>query len=81
MPMTKSLLLSGVRVLVPAVTLFIVCSLTLQAQYHVDTWTTVDGLPQNTVYSILQTRDGYIWFTTLDGLVRFDGVRFLIYNR
>lgn len=53
----------------------------LQAQYHVDSWTTVAGLPQNSVYSILQTRDGYVWFTTLDGLVRYDGVRFTVFNR
>lgn len=30
---------------------------------------------------IVQTRDGYLWFTTFDGLVRFDGVRFTVYNR
>jgi signal transduction histidine kinase/ligand-binding sensor domain-containing protein len=68
---------------IPAATfLLLVTSLvTLHAQYHIDVWTTVAGLPQNTVYSILQTRDGYVWFTTLDGLVRFDGVRFTVYNR
>jgi ligand-binding sensor domain-containing protein/signal transduction histidine kinase len=50
------------------------------AQYRFDAWTTDNGLPQNTVYAILQTRDGYLWFTTLDGLVRFDGVRFTVFN-
>lgn len=40
-----------------------------------------DGLPQNSVLAILQTRDGYLWLTTSDGLVRFDGVRFTIYER
>lgn len=52
-----------------------------QAQYRFDSWTTDDGLPQNSVFSILQTRDGYIWFTTLDGLVRFDGIKFKVFNR
>lgn len=52
-----------------------------QAQYRFDTWTTADGLPQNSVYSILQTADGYIWLTTLDGLARFDGVRFSVFNK
>jgi signal transduction histidine kinase/ligand-binding sensor domain-containing protein len=61
--------------------LFLTVPLELRAQYHVETWTTATGLPQNTIYSILQTRDGYIWFTTLDGLVQYDGVRFKIYNR
>ena len=30
---------------------------------------------------ILQTRDGYLWLTTFDGLVRFDGVRFTVFNK
>ena len=43
-----------------------------------EAWTSDDGLPQNSVYSILQTRRGYLWFTTLGGLVRYDGVRFIV---
>jgi signal transduction histidine kinase/sugar lactone lactonase YvrE len=50
------------------------------AQYHVDRWTTEEGLPQNTVTSIVQTRDGYLWLGTFGGLVRFDGARFTIFN-
>src|SRR2546422_9822128 len=50
------------------------------AQYQFDLWNTDNGLPQNSVNAILQTRDGYLWFTTFDGLVRFDGVRFIIFN-
>jgi signal transduction histidine kinase/ligand-binding sensor domain-containing protein len=46
-----------------------------------DTWTTEDGLPQNSVTGLTQTRDGYLWFTTNDGLVRFDGARFKIFNK
>lgn len=53
----------------------------LCAQYQVESWTTDNGLPQNTVVSILQTDDGYLWLTTLDGLVRFDGVRFTVFNK
>jgi signal transduction histidine kinase/ligand-binding sensor domain-containing protein len=53
---------------------------TAQAQYQVESWTTDNGLPQNTVRSILQTSDGYLWFTTLDGVVRYDGVRFTVFN-
>lgn len=49
-------------------------------QYHFDVWTTDNGLPQNSVSSILQTRDGFLWLTTNDGLVRYDGVRFTIFN-
>lgn len=50
-------------------------------QYRFDTWTTDNGLPQNGVREIAQTPDGYLWFTTFDGLVRFDGVRFTTYGK
>ena len=51
------------------------------AQYQIDSWTTDNGLPQNSVRAILQTRDGYLWLGTADGLVRFDGVRFTTFTR
>ncbi|HWI17157.1 MAG TPA: two-component regulator propeller domain-containing protein, partial [Vicinamibacterales bacterium] len=44
--------------------------------YSVDRWEVDDGLPQNSVISIAQTDDGYLWLGTWAGLVRFDGVRF-----
>jgi len=50
-------------------------------QYGHRSWQTDSGLPQNTVHSILQTRDGYIWLGTEGGLVRFDGVQFLVYDK
>ncbi|MEZ5427326.1 MAG: diguanylate cyclase [Pyrinomonadaceae bacterium] len=53
----------------------------LFAQYRFDSWTTDNGLPQNGVREIAQTPDGYLWFTTFDGLVRFDGVRFTNFNK
>ncbi|MBA3247242.1 MAG: hypothetical protein H0T63_04075, partial [Pyrinomonadaceae bacterium] len=52
-----------------------------QAQYRLDHWTADTGLPQNSVYAITQTRDGYLWLATLDGLARFDGVRFTVFNK
>ncbi len=51
------------------------------AQFHFDSWTTDNGLPQNGIREITQTPDGYLWFTTFDGLVRFDGVRFTTFNK
>ena len=53
----------------------------LKAQLRTDKWTTDNGLPQNSVTGIARTPDGYIWFTTNEGLVRFDGVRFKVFNR
>jgi signal transduction histidine kinase/ligand-binding sensor domain-containing protein len=39
-------------------------------------WSTEEGLPQSSVHSILQSRDGYIWLATEGGVARFDGVAF-----
>jgi ligand-binding sensor domain-containing protein/AraC-like DNA-binding protein len=50
-------------------------------RYIVTAWTVEDGLPQNSVLTMTLTRGGYIWFGTRTGLVRFDGVKFRIYNR
>ena len=53
---------------------------TLISQYASDHWRTRDGLPQATVGAIAQTKDGYIWLATEEGLVRFDGVRFTVFD-
>lgn len=47
-------------------------------QYGHDEWTSQDGLPGEAVYQILQSPDGYLWLRTSAGLVRFDGVRFVL---
>lgn len=51
------------------------------ADSRFDVWTADNGLPQNSVYSIIQSHDGYIWFTTFGGLVRYDGVRFTVFDK
>jgi signal transduction histidine kinase/ligand-binding sensor domain-containing protein/CheY-like chemotaxis protein len=48
---------------------------------HQDVWRTEDGLPQNTVPAIVQSRDGYLWAGTELGLVRFDGLRFTVFDK
>ena len=50
------------------------------SDYLVGTWQAEDGLPQNTVNCIAQTRDGYLWVGTSNGLARFDGVRFVTFR-
>jgi ligand-binding sensor domain-containing protein/signal transduction histidine kinase/CheY-like chemotaxis protein len=50
-------------------------------QYVHDVWETHRGLPQATVRAIVQTRDGYLWLGTEEGLARFDGVRFTRFAR
>jgi|GEM_PF-292756 len=49
-------------------------------QYLVRNWGLDEGLPQTTVTCFAQTPDGYLWFGTLNGLVRFDGVRFKVFG-
>lgn len=49
-------------------------------QYLHNVWTTDNGLPQSNVLSIKQTRDGYLWASTVEGLVRFNGLDFVIFN-
>ncbi|WP_415197173.1 two-component regulator propeller domain-containing protein [Silvibacterium sp.] len=51
------------------------------AQYRSTNWTAESGLPQNIVRGIAQTADGYLWIATLNGLARFDGVRFTIFDK
>ena len=48
--------------------------------FIVDVWGTADGLPQSSVIALTQTRDGYFWLGTLNGLVRFDGNAFTRFN-
>ena len=48
--------------------------------FVVKSWRTSDGLPQNSVTAIAQTREGYLWVGTRAGLARFDGVRFRAYG-
>jgi ligand-binding sensor domain-containing protein/signal transduction histidine kinase len=48
--------------------------------YTVDIFDSDAGLPQNSVISMTQTRDGYLWVGTLNGLARFDGLRFTTFD-
>ncbi len=50
-------------------------------QYGQDVWQRENGLPGNNVTSTLRARSGYLWVGTRQGLARFDGLRFEIFNR
>ena len=45
-------------------------------QYAHRVWGQEEGLFQPTIYSILQTKDGFLWLGTQDSLIRFDGMHF-----
>ncbi|HET7845493.1 MAG TPA: two-component regulator propeller domain-containing protein, partial [Xanthomonadales bacterium] len=47
--------------------------------YALDVWR--EGLPQPTVQALHQDRDGYLWLGTFEGLVRFNGVRFDVFDQ
>ena len=49
-------------------------------QYKIDGWQTEHGLPQTTVQTMYQARDGALWVGTGGGLARFDGVRFTAFE-
>ena len=51
------------------------------ANYGRQSWAMENGLPQNTVQALLQTRDGFVWLGTEVGLVRFDGNGFQVFDR
>ena len=49
--------------------------------YTLDSWSVDEGLPQITVLAIVQSRSGYIWVGTYEGLARFDGVQFTVFDK
>jgi ligand-binding sensor domain-containing protein/signal transduction histidine kinase len=52
-----------------------------EERFSVDAWGTEQGLlPQSSVLAMVQTRDGYLWLGTLNGLVRFDGLHFAVFD-
>lgn len=52
-----------------------------QVEYRQRVWTRQNGLPSNTIQAILQTQDGFLWIGTRNGLARFDGLSFSVFNR
>jgi len=52
----------------------------LITQFNIEYWTTEDGLPANDLTSIFQSSQGYLWMTSYQGIIRFDGSTFYVYN-
>lgn len=51
------------------------------SQFKLSNWKTKDGLPSNSLNRIIQTQDRYLWISSYDGLIRFDGVNFKVFNQ
>jgi signal transduction histidine kinase/ligand-binding sensor domain-containing protein len=92
----KTAIARGTRRLLPCAARFTVCvgllfffvatakalePSTLLERYSRQSWAMENGLPQNTVQAIAQTRDGFLWLGTEAGLVRFDGASFQVFDR
>jgi PAS domain S-box-containing protein len=52
----------------------------LASSYAIQGWFTEDGLPSNKIRSVIQSRDGYLWLATAQGIVRFDGSQFTTFD-
>jgi len=49
-------------------------------EWLIKTWEVESGLPENSATAMVQSADGYLWFGTFRGLVRFDGVKFTVFD-
>src|SRR4051795_8982574 len=50
------------------------------SRFVVRSWQSEDGLPGNVVRAVTQATDGYLWVATAEGTVRFDGMRFTVFD-
>ena len=50
-------------------------------EYTVQNWNSKNGMPTDLIQSIAQTKDGFLWLTSFEGVFRFDGHSFSIFNR
>lgn len=62
--------------------LFLFVSMSLQAQFSLNyrQYTTKEGLPSSEVYHIMEDSKGFLWFSTDNGVSRFDGFEFKNYS-
>ncbi|MBB5342424.1 sensor histidine kinase [Tunturibacter empetritectus] len=82
-------LLSRLHLVVCSSLIWISCgiaalSLTAHSQsldnFGYQSWSTENGLPQNSVHQVFQSTDGYIWIATEGGVARFNGIDFKVFN-
>jgi len=51
-----------------------------QENFKFSSYTVDNGLPQSSIWSIIQDRNGFLWVSTSDGLCRFDGYEFTVFK-
>ncbi|MDP3148666.1 MAG: two-component regulator propeller domain-containing protein [Ignavibacteria bacterium] len=52
----------------------------IRSEYSLQVWTKYDGLPSNTLYGLVKGDDGFFWIGSSNGLARFDGSEFKVFN-
>lgn len=50
------------------------------SEFMFQTWSVDEGLPHSAIRDVTQTRDGYLWFATHEGVARFDSLNFTVFN-
>lgn len=55
-------------------------SLSIETDFSIEVFNSESGLPQNSILNISQGEDGYLWIATFNGLARFDGMSFKLFN-
>ena len=69
-----------IRFYIVVYSLFVVLQLWGQPEAYFMHYGTENGLSQHTVTDILQDEKGFMWFSTWDGLSKFDGYTFTTYR-
>ena len=66
----------------PIILILVFINVTLPAfsQWHIENLTTDDGLPQNSIASMVQNKNGLLYLATMGGLVSYDGISFKLVN-
>ncbi|MBK8328056.1 MAG: hypothetical protein IPL09_00960 [Bacteroidetes bacterium] len=77
---TNSIFVYNKRILILIAICIIFTKIQAQNQLYFDYYNSQNGLSQNSVYSITQSKDGFMWFGTQEGINRFDGKYFTQIN-
>ncbi len=51
------------------------------SQYNIRHWTTLDGFPSNSILTLIQSQDGFIWMGSYNGLIQFDGANARVHDK
>ena len=81
MPRSRHLRVAALFLLLAATRTFALDPTRCLKEFGHQAWLTENGLPQNTVQAIVQTQDGYLWAGTQEGLARFDGLNFVVFDK